>query len=347
MAKNKNITEQMIQEWIGLYNEGYSMNAIAKKYGTLSGSVRLRITDKVEIREKDQWKKYADEWKDMLESGYLRKEIAEKYGTTINIVTRVLKRYAGVDSKYSRRQFEHLLPTFIRLYEEGLSMESIGIKYGVSTQTVCSYLRDAGVDIRTYEEACRTYEMNDSFFDDIDTEYKAYILGVVYAIGFLPANQLSPSVRMCIAKNKAKAMEVVIDALHPTNNRPEIITRDDGCCVFQFNSKKIFHSLVLVGMNVFGENNYPDLDEELELPFMTGYFQTEVSYTSGRYIVISGKENILRIMRGKIILMTGIPSDKIKLNAYTNGTSYIGIFSKQYVADFIHFFSLTHLMTMR
>ena len=69
------------------------------------------------------------------------------------------------------------------LYEKGNSLSSIAEKYQVNKSTIGRLLHKHGVRVRTNGEVHRKYFFNESFFDIIDTEEKAYFLGLLYADG--------------------------------------------------------------------------------------------------------------------------------------------------------------------
>ena len=58
-------------------------------------------------------------------------------------------------------------------------------KYGINKKTLTRYLKDRGVEIIANRNA---YPINESVFEKIDTEEKAYWLGFLYADGFVAAN---------------------------------------------------------------------------------------------------------------------------------------------------------------
>ena len=71
------------------------------------------------------------------------------------------------------------------LYESGLSGQKVADKLGISSSyTVYKYLKKQGVKTRSNRENSKKYHVkNRDFFENIDTEEKAYLLGFIYADG--------------------------------------------------------------------------------------------------------------------------------------------------------------------
>lgn len=67
-------------------------------------------------------------------------------------------------------------------YENGMLVKDIQIKYNICNQTVDKLIRIGGGIVRD-PGAQRKYDLNEYYFDKIDTEIKAYYLGLFYADG--------------------------------------------------------------------------------------------------------------------------------------------------------------------
>ena len=75
------------------------------------------------------------------------------------------------------------------------SVKSISAKYGINQKTLSKYLKLQGIDIKNNRNAS---DFNYRFFQNIDTEEKAYWLGFLYADGFVSAkrNQVGLSISL-------------------------------------------------------------------------------------------------------------------------------------------------------
>lgn len=67
-------------------------------------------------------------------------------------------------------------------YGQGDSTHKLASRYGANASTIARHLRKMGVDLRGVG-APRKYNFDETFFDTIDTEPKAYILGLLFADG--------------------------------------------------------------------------------------------------------------------------------------------------------------------
>jgi len=71
----------------------------------------------------------------------------------------------------------------IDLYNTGLSAQAVANKLSITKRVVLLRLKSAGVKRRSTSEAVRKYDLNEQFFDTIDSEAKAYWLGFMLADG--------------------------------------------------------------------------------------------------------------------------------------------------------------------
>ena len=70
-------------------------------------------------------------------------------------------------------------------YETGkYTSVDLAKEYPVSSTAISALLKRHGYKAKTQSELQRKYEVNESFFDVIDTEEKAYFLGFLYADGY-------------------------------------------------------------------------------------------------------------------------------------------------------------------
>lgn len=76
--------------------------------------------------------------------------------------------------------------TWAEMYNRGVSSTKIGKQYGLPATTVLSRLRIAGVDIRSNKQNSIKYRIEyANYFENINTEAKAYFLGFIYADGYV------------------------------------------------------------------------------------------------------------------------------------------------------------------
>lgn len=71
----------------------------------------------------------------------------------------------------------------VDLYNSGMSQAELESKYGVSHGVIRRILIKCGVALRDHSHKKRLYDIDESYFDSIDTPNKAYVLGLLYADG--------------------------------------------------------------------------------------------------------------------------------------------------------------------
>lgn len=126
------------------------------------------------------------------QSGMSISDIAKKYKAPYSTVYYYVKHL-----KPHRFEANHLPEdtklTICDLYHSGLSTVKIGNKYNISHKAVAKVLDE--YDIQRTGVGQRKYHVNESYFDSIDTQEKAYWLGLLYADGcnYVPKQTISIS----------------------------------------------------------------------------------------------------------------------------------------------------------
>lgn len=115
--------------------------------------------------------------------GATQKELQQKY----NIGSYKLKEEIKKVSKIRRKGKDHLLnKELIKTdYLSGISSLKLGKVYGVTPETIRRCLRELGVYIRDDYEFVRQYNINDFYFQNINTKDKAYWLGWMFSDGYI------------------------------------------------------------------------------------------------------------------------------------------------------------------
>jgi intein-encoded DNA endonuclease-like protein len=84
-------------------------------------------------------------------------------------------------SKLTEEQKDEL---FKRYETEDLSLVELGKIYNISDQTISKYAKKRNIKIKPRGQFNRIYSLNEYYLDVIDTEEKAYFLGLIYSDGF-------------------------------------------------------------------------------------------------------------------------------------------------------------------
>ena len=73
-----------------------------------------------------------------------------------------------------------IIDEYLNTPEKERSLTKLGEKYGVKRQTISKYLKERNIEVINYQNVCR---IDETVFNEIDTEEKAYWLGFIFADG--------------------------------------------------------------------------------------------------------------------------------------------------------------------
>ena len=189
----------------------------------------------------------------------------------------------------------------------------LGFKY---SQPVYNYFKKKGwetLDLKDYPRQT-TYEVDENFFVDIDTEEKAYILGFICADGHIDDSNYR--IAITLQDEDYSLLEKIKEAMHSTHPIKRGIVksnpylRSDRTTLYQCNLNINGKNLItpLINMGITGKKTY-DLDssitkfipEDLMRHFLRGFFDGDGSvswgkhYSSGnKYLIqVAGNEEFL------------------------------------------------------
>ena len=288
-----NITNEMIAEWKKEYESGDSLRKIGKNHGFSKATIGKHLEGKVTFREKSPNKKHANTWFELYQSGWSKTEIAKKYNVSLSTVSKILYAEKGVEKQNSNKQFEHLLPIFIRMYQEKKTLTEISNETGVSRQCILDYLKDAGIESRSYSESARIYELDETFFESIDSDYKAYILGLVFSSGSLIEHYRSCSLSIIVKKDRVFIMEEIFQALTDKKAEEFVYSPSDNCYKDRIFSRKIYDSLQTLGLSSRDETTFPSIESKYIKPFLKGYLKGSSRNNSKKNDLIINSESMM------------------------------------------------------
>jgi DNA-binding transcriptional regulator LsrR (DeoR family) len=108
----------------------------------------------------------------LYQSGITPKEIGEKFQIYNNSVTRILKKH-GVERNQLEKVSQETCDLIIKEYTNGISSTIIANKLNINDSTVCRILKRNNIKIRPPEINKRTFNINQDYFENIDSEDKA------------------------------------------------------------------------------------------------------------------------------------------------------------------------------
>lgn len=193
MKNNTKIQQSEYQNIINRYNNGETVTQIARDYG-VNNSCIYKIFDKTgtkttNIKPKGRYraipKEYHKEIIQKYQNGRYIKYLAKDYGVAKNTIKKILvdngieiKRFIR-QSQFSKSEVDHIYD----LYLQGDTLDSLGEKYNVDPTEISFLFNKYNYQRRSYSHARRKYNLNENYFDNIDTQNKAYFLGLLYADG--------------------------------------------------------------------------------------------------------------------------------------------------------------------
>ncbi|WP_404323938.1 hypothetical protein LG298_09795 [Cytobacillus firmus] len=122
--------------------------------------------------------------------------------------------YTPPKRKTTAKYNEEIIYEMYKLYVSGLSTLKIGEKFKVSPSTVSRLFTRMGLEMRSNSLNSRKYKVNHDYFEEIDTEEKAYWLGFIYADGYLTTRDGRQMFGVSIASKDRNLLELLNKSLH-------------------------------------------------------------------------------------------------------------------------------------
>jgi intein-encoded DNA endonuclease-like protein len=162
-------------------------------------------------------------------------------------------------------------------YLNGSTLREVASKFNVSKEAISRVLRESNITLRP-SGARKTYTINENFFDIIDTEEKAYVLGLIYSDGSVYKRGNIHCIAIRLQEDDKDLLEKVALAMG-TNKLPMYISprRDrystKGQYALDIKNKKLTERLL--DMNVKDKDNIPDIPKNLYHHFIRGFTATQ------------------------------------------------------------------------
>lgn len=174
-------------------------------------------------------------------------------------------------------------------YETGkFTAVDLAKEYPVSSTAINGLLRRHGYKAKSQSELQRKYNIDETFFDVIDTEEKAYILGFLYADGY--NNTDRNSVNLSLKEDDKEILEILNNLLQP--NKPlQYVEIKDTNSSNQYRlviaNKHISQKLVELGCDKAKTHNltFPTAEQvpsHLIRHFVRGYFDGDGSVSGDK-----------------------------------------------------------------
>lgn len=268
---------------------------------------------------------------DMYKGGMTQQEIADVYGCSKQIVYKIMKEM-NVDVRpngFSKKDAELMY----KMHQSGMSMLDIATKFNSCRHTIGRVLKRYGFQIDRLK-----YHCNENYFDTIDTDEKAYILGLLWADGCndiklgkiqLQLQEQDMSILERINKLTNNDRPLYFTPLHNKNenwqNTYTLILKSYHMSEVLNNYGMIPRKSLILGFPVF-------LDKSLHRSFVRGYFDGDgnISYNTDTKVLnvsIVGTAMFLNYVQC-ICNELGIKTFIINKNKNDNSICTLGITNK-------------------
>lgn len=162
------------------------------------------------------------------------------------------------------------------LYKQHKTIKNLSIFLGASEPTVRKYFKKYGIESTIGSQGARKYNYDESYFEDIDCEEKAYWLGFLMADGCVYAGTDNYSYRLQINLKLSDKyhLERFQKSLGSHYKIQEKYLKNSGACTLKINSTKLCKDLIRHGIIPRKSLNCkkPDLSDSLMPHFIRGYF---------------------------------------------------------------------------
>jgi hypothetical protein len=167
----------------------------------------------------------------------------------------------------------------ILLYETGTSVLKIEKKLQISEATIYRILKANNVDRTPLNQINRKYQIKEDFFNEIDTEAKAYFLGLLFADG---TNDGYSRIAISLQSEDAYILESLKNLISPDSKVKNYPSRCKNCKPQTFlylYSKNLSKSLSALGciQNKSKSMNMPSIPKHMLHHFIRGYFDGDGS----------------------------------------------------------------------
>ena len=205
-----------------------------------------------------------------------QQEIANIYGCSKQVVYKIMKQMnAGVrPNGFTQEDAKNMY----QMYNDGMSMYNIADKFNTCRHTVGRTLKRYGFKVDRLK-----YHCNDNYFDLVDTEEKAYILGLLWADGCNDTKL--GKIQLQLQESDIQILEIINKLID--NDRPLYFTalndkNPNWQNTYTLVLKSYHMSEVLERYGMVPRKSlvlqFPDfLDSSLYKPFIRGYFDGDGS----------------------------------------------------------------------
>lgn len=181
------------------------------------------------------------------------------------------------------------LNRFQELVKEGYNREQISVSMGITRRTILNYEKKLNIKI---DNKKRISNFDTSYFKVIDNEYKAYILGFIFADGYIETN--GRTLTFNINKKDIDILNKIKKCMKSSAEFKKSST--ENCIRLYFSSIELVKDLNKYGVvrNKTKAIKFPNIDKNLYRHFLRGYFDGDGYIGKRQCTLVIGSEEMLK-----------------------------------------------------
>jgi len=214
-------------------------------------------------------------------------EIAKQFNVTSSAIKYWLNKVDIKTNPHPKRAINKEYDSAITdLFNANLYPKQIATKLGIGYSLVYKRLKDLGFNINS-SNSKRIYPINQNFFEKIDSEEKAYFLGLLYADGNVRKKRHSFVTSIELVEEDKYLLDFLVSLIQPSKPLTKPKKRSNNhrqTYSILFSSKKMGEDLINLGCIPQKSLilNLPDFDqvpEHLFNHFIRGYFDGDGGFS--------------------------------------------------------------------
>ncbi len=234
---------------VQMYNQGIAWKDIANHYKCSMQSLDWFFRkNNIKKNRRDKYygkhtELFGEQIEKLFKEGLLVTEIADQLGISRYVISEILKdRGYTIENKSVDKHYEYIVheSEVVQLYISGASVKTLAKQFDVCPTLILRTLHANNVQLRKMG----THTVNEHFFDNIDTEDKAYILGLFLADASM--NATNWDVKICLQERDGYILERIKNVMKysgPIGLIPARKSTHQNQRRLQIYSKKMFAQL--------------------------------------------------------------------------------------------------------
>ena len=171
----------------------------------------------------------------------------------------------------------------VKEFKNGLTVAEIPQKLNISQRAVSRVLKDENINTKRRNR----YTLDESYFENIDSQEKAYILGFLYADGYV-GSEATNNIVISVAEQDVDILEKIIEnikftgRLRKRNSYKNSYNTSQQHFILNFSSKQMANTLRSLGFNQTKKDRIfqlPNIESSLIRHFVRGFFDGDGSFS--------------------------------------------------------------------